>query len=328
VWIKPIKILKLTYGKMKEDDFRGRIGDFSFFAPLGFTSPGGVRNQDTIFTRFQPTNGFHFALTPIEGLRIEGSVNLTDAHTAKDAFKTGQIGVGYAIPDIGEFRVQYIGGRGAYGTPAETYDGSSNDHYEWTLDVDGDGTISTAEKAGSPVWQPKTDAAATKPGRDTYTMEAAFAFTGVEGLVVDVGLKVPFDVQKSGKLFEGAIGATFGSGDFGIAALIDLQAFKDQDSKDVTDDFDFYAYLMPSYNLGSFIVGADLGFDNKSSWSTKNNGDQNAKGALDLGAWIKKPVAGGNFQIGVMAGIPFGDHTSSGNGNVRFSIPISAEVFF
>jgi hypothetical protein len=296
LWIKPVSMLKLTYGKMKEDDLRGQVGDFSLFAPFGFTSPWGVRNQDTIFRRFEPNHGFLITLTPIEGLYIGTSVDLTQGSntggdswtptTAPDVWADNiQSAIGYTIANIGLARVQYVG-RGD--TPQNT----SND------------------------------------GR----IEAAFAFTGLEGLTVDVGAHIPLYFEKDEKkadgreLFQFAIGGDFASGDFGIKALINAIFFSSQ-AGTKTDTADFYAYLMPSYNLGAFKVGGEFGFDNKATWN--NKGDP--KGALDIGAWIAKPVAGGEFQIGVQLGIPFGDYTtgsSTKDGQLIFSIPVAATVSF
>lgn len=309
LWIKPISMLKLTYGKMKEDDLRGKVGDFSFFAPVGFTSPGGVRNQDTIFHRFEPNHGFHAALTPIEGLYIGAAVDVGSSGGVPSPAPNGddvwadnlQVGIGYTIANIGLVRAQYVPRGGKTGA------------------VQNSGRI-----------------------------EAAFAFTGMEGLTIDVGAKIPLysddtsgtgikDNKRGGrKLFELAIGAGFASGDFGIDALIDARFFADETgTSDYDKTADFYVYLKPSYNLGSFKVGGEIGFDNK----TSVNKEGDPKGAMDLGAWIAKPVAGGEFQIGVMLGLPFGDYLAPGydrgtagsgfkDGQVSFSIPVSATVSF
>jgi hypothetical protein len=341
LWIKPISMLKLTYGKMKEDDLRGKVGDFSLFAPFGYTSPWGVRNQDTIFTRFEPANGFHMALTPIEGLYVGASVDLTGAETAKDAFKTGQVGLGYAIANIGLARVQYIGTRGS---PKKTFSGAEIDDWELQDPVDS----GTVDADGNPIYwfMGYGLKKAVKAVDDTYTVEAAFAFTGVEGITVDFGVKIPFDVDKGEKAFEAALGAGFSSGDFGVNALVDLVAYRSDDNKATIDDvFNFYAYLQPYYNLGAFKVGGEFGFDNRVSWTDKTSTvfrydstanafgfyqdtKRNAKGAMDFGAWIAKPVTGGEVQIGVMLGVPFGEDVSAGLANARFSVPISATVSF
>jgi hypothetical protein len=305
LWIKPVSMLTLTYGKMKEDYLRGQVGDFSLFAAYGITSyPWAVRNPDTIFRRFEPNHGFHIALTPIEGLYIGTSVDLTNGEypngKGKQLPATGsnvwadniQSAVGYEIANIGLVRAQYVG----RGFPPQT--GKNKD--------------------GNPV------------GHNDGRIEFAFAFTGLEGLTADVGAKIPlyFDKDdgkaKGRELFQFAVGGDFTSGDFGVKALVNAIFFSSAPGK--ADTPDFYLYAMPYYNLGAFKVGGEFGFDNKVT--KDNNGDP--KGALDIGAWIAKPVAGGEFQIGVMLGIPFGDTVPAlqGKDNLIFSIPVAATVSF
>ncbi|MDR1898711.1 MAG: hypothetical protein LBQ55_01725 [Treponema sp.] len=292
LWVKPVSVLKLTYGKMKEDDLRGKVGDFSYFAPYGYV---GLGDQDQIFERFEPNNGFHLALTPVEGLYIGSSVNLDGVSNSSisgasvpggdDVWQDNiQTGLGYTIANIGLVRAQYIG-RGLY-TPSSS-----------ALGVKYNGRI-----------------------------EAAFAFTGMEGLTVDLGTKIFLwkDAGDTDPLFELALGAAFASGDFDIAALIDAQFAKDE-----TDANSFKLYLKPGYNLGAFKVGADVGFSNVGSHNLAGK----PKGAMDIGPWIEKSVAGGALQIGVMLAIPFGDYTGTGasgtkDGQLAFSIPVAATVSF
>jgi hypothetical protein len=177
VWVKPFDFLKITAGWFNEDDLRGTVGNTEFTSWL---LPGGGFDQDNIFTRFQATTGAHFAITPIEGLFIEtafGSSAIlgSDAQSARaftnivnltmeDVYQAIQVGAGYKIPKIGFVRAQFIGNNRKKLKP-NIYSGIE----EGTILMRG----------------------LTK-NRDSDIIEAAFQYSGLEGLNVDIGGKFPF----------------------------------------------------------------------------------------------------------------------------------------
>jgi hypothetical protein len=207
VWVKPFDMFTLTSGFFKEEELRGKIGASEFAA---WILPNGSKNEDNIFQRFDAYAGAHFKLDPLtwlasrwNGLTIQGAfgsnapgapgnnvraiLNLfnnednntlpytydeSDEHyngdrkmSALDVFKAIQIAAAYNIPGIGLFRIQFIG--------------NNRNVYRWT-----------SEEAGFPSREVRL-VSGMNTNRDADIIEAAFYFSRMENLVIDVGAKIP-----------------------------------------------------------------------------------------------------------------------------------------
>ncbi|MDR2096422.1 MAG: hypothetical protein LBP76_13045 [Treponema sp.] len=192
LWVKPIDLLRIDVGRFTNNDIRGRVGSGAWFGD--FTIPRG--GEGDIFSNFGAKMGVMVSAKDIvEGLGVYVLVNnmLISSHTEKDEdnyipasdsttaslfringnltwaagrraeyiYENTQAAVSYAIPNIGLARVQYIGA-----APSATY------------------------RSGSDRFLPTSIWSISAP-----RFEAAFAYTGMEGLIVDVGGKfyLPFD---------------------------------------------------------------------------------------------------------------------------------------
>jgi hypothetical protein len=303
VWLKPVDWFKLDVGKFNEDVLRGKIGDDDW---AHWTV--GMKGKDEIFNRFQGRAGFLAGFTPIEGLYIgvlvprfaqfdDGSDPfLTGGPTngngqgwrAAQVYKSIQIGAGYEIQGIGHIRAQYVGSRTEIGS-------GENEQYK-----DGGYT----------------------PAR----IEAAFAFTGVDSLVLDLGLKFwfPYDSYVSNiwnaadekyeeaknfgsimKPFQVSLGAGYTAGDIGINARIDASlAGKWTDVNGVsgidrTDPLILNIHLWPSYNLGFATVGLDVGFKIIGKTTETNKSDTDGGVEVGFGAWLKKSFGDSSIKGGL-----------------------------
>ena len=110
--------LKVAFGKMREQELRGSIGDF------GQRESGDVKSEDDIFTEMWPVMGMFVSAKGQEGTALEGLYAAVDCDafglvSAKDDSKelttklstlasTLQGGVGYTIPGIAQIKAQYI----------------------------------------------------------------------------------------------------------------------------------------------------------------------------------------------------------------------------
>jgi len=170
IWVQPISMLKIQVGKVQEDTLRGKFDDSNILNGLaGFN---GVPGKNAYFTRFQPTLGMVVSLTPAEGIFIAAALDAAntvdetitimtddddDATTpdVKTVYKTGStktVNSGLTTEDMMK-KIQIGAG---YTIPNI---GLARVQYIGGLDTD------------------------PKP------IEAAFAYTGMEGVLVDVGLK-------------------------------------------------------------------------------------------------------------------------------------------
>lgn len=110
--------LKVAFGKMREQELRGSIGDF------GQRESSDVRSEDDIFTEMWPVMGLFVSAKGQEGTALEGLYAAVDCDafglvSAKDESKelktklsdlasTLQGGVGYTIPGIAQVKAQFI----------------------------------------------------------------------------------------------------------------------------------------------------------------------------------------------------------------------------
>jgi hypothetical protein len=215
VWIKPFNMFTLTAGLFKEEALRGKIGASEFAA---WILPNGSKGEDNIFQRFDATSGAHFKLdpllwldTPWNGLTVQGAfgsnargaavndiraiLNLftnEDNDTMKDlavydegsanydgdrkmsaldVYKAMQIALGYRIPDIGLARFQFIG--------------SNRNVFRWSE--------ITAASRNPPADKEQKLTTGLNTNHDADYIEAAFLFDALEGLKVDLGVKIPLE---------------------------------------------------------------------------------------------------------------------------------------
>lgn len=108
--------LKVAFGKMREQELRGSIGDF------GQRESSDVRSEDDIFTEMWPVLGMFVSAKGQEGSALEGLYAAVDCDafgliSADNNYTTslGQLastiqgGVGYTIPGLAQVKAQFIG---------------------------------------------------------------------------------------------------------------------------------------------------------------------------------------------------------------------------
>ena len=105
---------KVAFGRMREQDLRGSIGDF------GQRESSNVKSEDDIFSEIWTATGLFASAkgqkdTALEGLILQGAVDFTGAGDANEtlplytAMRMSQVGVGYTIPGIAQIKAQYWG---------------------------------------------------------------------------------------------------------------------------------------------------------------------------------------------------------------------------
>ncbi|GHU94911.1 hypothetical protein FACS189479_08110 [Spirochaetia bacterium] len=307
VWVKPFgNILKITGGQFQVDDLRGKIGGPSETQSVGSYFGG---DEDAIITRFESGKaGAHFALYPVDGFSIHASFGssgkLGDAFGQWDSDGAGDakpisdaasiygalhVGAGYAIPNIGFARVQYIGGK--YNkNPNLTYGGKAGD---------GNGKV-----------------------------QAAFQLTAVEGLNAELGLDFGIPVAPGEHdpaytvnsmpvgykdTYQPPIGivlaAKYAAGDLGVLfrtrALLGESVKIDGVSDPYEGGLKLEIGVEPTYKIaGIGTLGVDLSFGTKATDKQGSNDSKNGYSDLGLGAWWQADIGGGAFRIGIAANIP------------------------
>jgi hypothetical protein len=355
VWWQPISQVKIEAGKFVNNTFWGKIGNDNW---QRYTAE--AKNQDHIFTRFKSDTvnttsyvGFMLGIKPIDPLYIGVSVP-----------SVAQIGGGF--PDtVGKYtyvEVEESKGIEAAGEPTTV--GNAAHTYE-KIQVGAGYTIENiglvrAQYVGASYIFANAD---ITPGKETWwsdnskirRIEAAFAYTGMEGLIIDVGGKVPLafkdyeitgydDMGATYVKFEGdttyqapyqvSLGAGYTTSPLDVKGRVDVQFGGNRKKDDVEYNLGLkiYTHLWPSYDLGFATVGLDVGYNyigentDKDGVIGKDTADEQKGGyEFGVGAWLKKFIGACSIKGGI------GYHMGEVHGKKQdtvFSVPIIFEYSF
>jgi len=361
IWAKPFSsdILKLSIGRFFKDDLRGKIAIDSGFENF----VAGGMDEDNTFNRFSNTNGFMLSSEPIEGLFIGLKVYGDAFVRAIDAYRFMQFGVGYTIADIGQFRVQYVGGW--FGTfnnsKFESRIDKELDPNPWDVDED-EGTWGFNDKTTNEdadwedilKWTGNEAGSTSVNSSDLASIQAAFALTAIENLLVDIGIKFGLPLT----LGEGDAAIKYSKGvHIGLDARYRLDAFqivlktgtdfggyvRGKDSK-ATNGFGLDVNLEPSYDLEAFTIGASLGgrfrFSGKNADGNRIDDGYNKENTatFGFGGYAKKGFSNGYVKAGLAYAtrtltstyVKDGDPAkiSGAVGQGVFTIPVILEYWF
>ena len=363
IWVTPLgnEWLKVTGGTFYDDTLWGKIGETNdgfeeFVLPHVIDDAKG---EDAIFTRFGghygKNLGFMLGSSPLEGLFIGARVNAPglwgtpgEFNRADDVYRYIQVGAGYEIPGIGHARLQYLGG----------YSGKVSfkraQKYIDDTGVNFDG-------AGNP-WGNPIPASLEPNGfhNNPARMEAAFALTAVEGLLVDIGCKIYFPVTVEGKLYFPAADYQEPykktSGGFAVSAAAEYKFLNDfsitgrvdsafgayvrtaegdknyHDTNETLPTVDFR--LSPAYNMGFAQVGLDFGFQMKGNQIDKNGepfDPSKASSRWGIGAFIKRSFTNGHIKAGVTytsPDVPANEAEKTRIAHKMIQIPVILEYSF
>ena len=326
LWVKPFgnDWVKVTLANhMIEDTLRGKVTTDSGFenfvlgASMMRLKGLGVReplNQDVIFNRFAGGRGkfneaneantsthispeairsnvFFLSSAPIEGLFVGLMLQGQFPDTDidfKETWRQMQLGAGYNIPNIGFARAQYIGG---------FFGGEKSSEESFRL---------------------------TEPSK----FEAAFAYTGTENLVIDLGAKfwVPVtdyiwtpekdEGKTSYRGVDVALGAAFKHEQFSLSAMAQAlylgaytgQRIHDNNTENTkgADGAQLVFNLIPSYEFDFGTVGLSFIAQTKFA-DTDNAGNINENDAwtqFGAGAFFQKGFPGGSIKAGLAYALP------------------------
>jgi hypothetical protein len=318
IWAKPFgnDFLKLTAGKLIEDALRGKIGNLDG----GFTNYvlGNSPEEDNIFSRFTSGQALLISSAPIDGLFIglmlsgnqqgDGVLNTggwggNSPTYAANVFRTMQIGAGFNIANIGHIRAQYIGG--------------------WSGEIDKSDADTAKYYAANP---------------QKSRIEAAFALTAIDGLLIDLGGKFHMPWEEKGS-FAGSggvdfsLGANFNTGIIGIGARFDATGLGGYD-RNVKDDknengMGMLIRVVPSLALDFAKIGLDVAFEiNGESKDKDGVGKKDNTSRIGFGAFIEKGLGKGSFKFGLAYTLAPTNNDGKANGSDVFSVPIILEYAF
>ena len=144
------------------------------------------------------------------------------------------------------------------------------------------------------------------------TFEAAFQVKALGDVVIDLGVKIPFegtdkedtDTYKRRKDFQASVAATYRYYDFRFLGRVDT-AFAGSNSSGreiIVNGLDLIVYLVPSYQISAGTVGMDFGFEYEQK--DKNNDFAEDSMQSGLSIWFQRTMGSANFKIAAVARFP------------------------
>ena len=184
LWIKPLDIVKVSYGKYDNNTLRGDLcyGSWNWLRPTS----SWIAEDEGLLMSGNGATGLMAEITPMENLYIQALVPITTTQTkAEDTYKNLRGGFAYTIPGTAKIKAQYIG----KGEPEKAATSGGYSASDWEFDAQkGTYKLKDGAKPADPA--PKKDA------NSNCTLEAEVDVLAVENLFLGVGFQ--YNVVKDG----------------------------------------------------------------------------------------------------------------------------------
>ena len=336
LWVKPMDIVKVSYGKYDNNTLRGDLcyGSWNWLRPTS----SWIAEDEGLLMSGNGGTGLMAEITPMENLYIQALVPITTEQVkAGTTYKNLRGGFAYTVPGLAKIKAQYIG-KGAGSTDEKTVETKGwvtvDPSDPATFTVDEDGTIHAIE-------DPATTTTTTVPGTDGNSncdIEAEVDVLAVEGLYAGVGFR--YDVRKDGKENNA------GEENMKVALGVSYQVMPELKVSASGAFFTFYgekvdprfqAGLGVDYDLGDGLaVNADFRYLSKAGVDGEK-ADYTDHMAFSVG--VQKSVSSngyigvafqgqtnsGNFANNVITGKPNDDGEMK---NFTWAIPVALSVWF
>ena len=326
LWVKPLDIVKVSYGKYDNNTLRGDVcyGSWNWFRPSAWYA-----GDEGLLMSGNGDTGLMAEITPMEGLYIQALVPITkDSAKAGQTYKNLRGGFAYTVPGLAKIKGQYIG------------KGKAKVDGEWEYADTKYTTLAEAVAAAEAAGDDADDVTVTvEPveANSNCTLEAEVDVLAVEGLFAGVGFQ--YNVVKDGNKSNAtedqmkiALGVSYqvmpelkvsASGAF-------LTYYK---KNDVKEDARFQAGVGVDYDLGDGLsANADFRYKSPVKHDGKKEKDSDNM-AFSVG--VQKNVSS-NGYIGVaFQGItnsgslgPIAGQKKDDDAKFVWAIPVALSVYF
>ena len=201
LWVKPLDIVKVSYGKYDNNTLRGDFcyGSWNWLRPTS----SWIAEDEGLLMSGNGGTGLMAEITPMENLYIQAMVPITTAQVkAGTTYKNLRGGFAYTVPGLVKIKGQYIGN--GHDKVEEEYkvNGAvvTKDAYDTAKTANAALTASGYTASGEAVYATKPsklDYTEGKDGDSNCALEAEIDVLAVEGLTAGVGFR--YDVVKDGK---------------------------------------------------------------------------------------------------------------------------------
>ena len=345
LWIKPLDIVKVSYGKYDNNTLRGDLcyGSWNWLRPTS----SWIAEDEGLLMSGNGATGLMAEITPMENLYIQALVPITTTQTkAEDTYKNLRGGFAYTIPGTAKIKAQYIGkGKGSVdkkdATPAYIEFMRQRIYESGSMNADAlkEATKEDKEFDGW-TYHDAEEAVKKADGNSDCTFEAEVDVLAVENLFLGLGIQYNNikDADKSAKIdnqMKIALGATYQVND-DLKVSASGAFFTYYKTKDVKTDSRFQAGAGVDYNLGDGLsANADFrylskfGIDGEKADNTDSiafsAGIQKGFSNGYIGVAFQGQTNSGTFANNVITGATNDDGEYK---NFTWCIPIALSVWF
>ena len=190
LWVKPLDIVKVSYGKYDNNTLRGDLayGAWNWQRP----NSAWIQGDEGLLMSGNGKTGLLAEITPMENFYVQALLPITDQVVkAGDTYKQIQAGFAYTVPGLVKVKGQYIGtghGKASDEEIAEAETAAAAAIADFLAAPSAD-TLAAVEASAK--------ALADTEGNSNCALEAEVDVLAVEGLFAGVGFR--YDVIKDGK---------------------------------------------------------------------------------------------------------------------------------
>lgn len=266
LWVKPMDIVKVSYGKYDNNTLRGDLcyGSWNWLRP---TSSWLAEDEGLLMSGNGGT-GLMAEITPMEELYIQAMLPITtEQEKAGDTYKKLRGGFAYTVPGLAKVKGQYIGKGEASDDDAGT-DGNSN------CDIEAEVDVLAVEGLYAGVgfrYDVRKDGKENNAGDENMKVALGVSYQVMPELKVSAsGAFFTFYGEKVDPRFQAGVGVDYDLGD-GLAANADFRYLSksgvDGEKADYTDHMAFSVGVTKSVSSNGYIGVAFQGQTNSGNFA-------------------------------------------------------------
>ena len=355
LWVKPIDMVKVSYGYYDNNTLRGDLcyGSWNWLRPTS----SWLEGDEGLLMSGNGGKGLMVEVTPMENLYIQALVPISTQTKASETYKNLRGGFAYTVPGLVKVKGQYIGKgkdstkdgaylNGKFFDNADKFDAAIAKLYNALDDKDVDGDGDTDADDVDEYLANLTDSGAVVPtkkadGNSNCDLEAEIDVLAVDGLFAGVGFR--YDVRKDGKT------AAAGQENMKIALGASYQVMPELKVSASGAFFTYYgekvdprfqAGLGVDYDLGDGLAAnADFRYKSKSGVDGKkaDNSDgiafsvgvtKSVSSNGYIGVAFQGQTNSGSFATGNGAGVTGLPNDDLENKNFTWCVPVALSVWF
>ena len=337
LWVKPMDIVKVSYGKYDNNTLRGDVcyGSWNWLRPTS----SWIAEDEGLLMSGNGGTGLMAEITPMEELYIQVMAPITTEQVkAGDTYKNLRAGFAYTVPGLAKIKAQYIG-KGEGSKKNKVNGVEVTDAVFAQAKADNAALVVGETEDGKKVYSAEpAELEAKSDGNSNCDIEAEVDVLAVEGLYAGVGLR--YDVRKDGKENNA------GEENMKVALGVSYQVMPELKVSASGAFFTFYgekvdprfqAGLGVDYDLGDGLAAnADFRYLSKSGTDGKKDKytdhmafsvgvTKSVSSNGYIGVAFQGQTNSGNFANTVITGKPNDDGEMK---NFTWAIPVALSVWF